>query len=73
MPRNPDPDTTSRTCLKCGKEFDSKGPGNRICKRCAYDNRHLGLSERFFEAERGAKRRNAGIIEVPEYFERASG
>lgn len=28
--------TRKRKCLgPCGKEFDSTGPGNRICKQCA--------------------------------------
>lgn len=25
---------TPRTCLRCGKEFPSLGPGNRRCGRC---------------------------------------
>jgi len=24
----------SRTCLRCGKKFQSEGPGNRICSSC---------------------------------------
>ena len=27
------PDTKPRRCLRCGKMFDSQGPGNRICCR----------------------------------------
>lgn len=27
-------DTKLRTCLRCGEEFDSTGPGNRICPYC---------------------------------------
>lgn len=23
-----------RTCLHCARDFDSSGPGNRICTRC---------------------------------------
>lgn len=23
-----------RACLRCGKQFDSSGPGNRLCQRC---------------------------------------
>ena len=25
-----------RTCLKCGRTFDSKGPHNRICPECKH-------------------------------------
>jgi len=25
-----------RTCLKCGKTFDSQGPHNRVCKSCSW-------------------------------------
>lgn len=28
----------TRPCLKCGKDFGSYGPENRICKRCATSN-----------------------------------
>ena len=24
----------SRRCLMCGEQFESDGPGNRICKKC---------------------------------------
>jgi len=24
-----------RRCLRCGNEFLSQGPGNRICRRCS--------------------------------------
>lgn len=27
-----------RGCLKCGKQFDSVGVGNRICKKCKQIN-----------------------------------
>jgi len=27
-----------RVCLKCRKEFDSKGPANRLCANCNRDN-----------------------------------
>lgn len=33
--RLPKPPTTKRTCLRCGKEFDSTGPENRICRKHA--------------------------------------
>lgn len=31
--------TCRKRCLKCRIEFDSFGPGNRICPRCAGINR----------------------------------
>lgn len=27
-----------RTCLGCGKPFESQGPGNRQCQRCKAKN-----------------------------------
>jgi len=27
-------DAKPRTCLRCGKTFDSRSPGNRICPQC---------------------------------------
>jgi tRNA(Ile2) C34 agmatinyltransferase TiaS len=27
-----------RKCLKCGKHFESKGVGNRLCLRCSLRN-----------------------------------
>ncbi len=27
---------TRRTCLCCGRVFDSSGPGNRLCKTCRH-------------------------------------
>lgn len=32
---------TSRACLKCGRAFDSMGPGNRLCKSCNSSNNSL--------------------------------
>ena len=26
-----------RTCLKCGRTFDSAGPWNRVCKTCKWN------------------------------------
>ncbi len=34
------PDKSERKCLKCGKEFKSAGPGNRICGECGRENVH---------------------------------
>ncbi len=34
-----------RTCLKCGREFKSRGSGNRICWRCSEKNEGLSLSK----------------------------
>jgi len=33
---------TKRRCLKCDAAFQSTGPGNRLCPRCAYQNRSVG-------------------------------
>jgi hypothetical protein len=33
---------TKRRCLKCGKEFQSAGPGNRICVVCNKNNSRRG-------------------------------
>jgi len=30
--------TKKRNCLKCGKQFESKGVGNRICPKCSSHN-----------------------------------
>ena len=30
-----------RSCLKCNKEFDSTGPGNRICFKCNGQNESM--------------------------------
>jgi hypothetical protein len=30
---------TRRICLRCGREFFSTGPGNRLCHRCNKANR----------------------------------
>jgi len=55
-------DTKQRTCLKCGKSFDSTGPGNRICKRCAPINARLFLTEEQLQKQRGAKRHRGKVI-----------
>lgn len=52
-----------RTCLKCNKLFDSKGPGNRICKRCSEINASLYLTEQQIQKQRGAKRHNGELME----------
>tara|TARA_Y100000310_G_scaffold343675_1_gene452413 strand:- start:2286 stop:2669 length:384 start_codon:yes stop_codon:yes gene_type:complete len=36
-----------RKCLKCLKMFDSGGPGNRICKRCADTKEYRSLGSAF--------------------------
>ncbi len=33
-----------RTCLKCGKQFLSKGPYNRICDKCGLMNERVASS-----------------------------
>lgn len=30
-----------RACLKCGKQFNSKGPYNRICEPCSMMNERV--------------------------------
>lgn len=30
----PADDPAMRTCLRCGRRFDSRGPGNRLCRKC---------------------------------------
>jgi Holliday junction resolvase RusA-like endonuclease len=51
-----------RNCLKCGKMFDSLGPGNRICPRCQQANARVAISERELQAQRGQKRQNGEIL-----------
>ncbi len=58
----PRSDRKKRTCLKCGKLFDSTGPGNRICKRCAQINARIRISEEALQKQRGAKRHNGDPI-----------
>ncbi len=33
-----------RACLKCGKQFLSKGPYNRICEKCGLMNERVASS-----------------------------
>ncbi len=48
-----------RNCLKCGKRFDSRGPGNRICRKCRKINNRLGyIPETVMQKLRGVKRHN---------------
>ncbi len=55
-------DAKQRTCLKCGKSFDSTGPGNRICPPCQRDNSRLRLTEQELQTQRGVKRRNGEVV-----------
>lgn len=32
---------TKRTCLKCGRDFASLGPENRICWKCNHENEQI--------------------------------
>lgn len=57
------PDAKPRTCLKCGKTFDSTGPGNRICPRCNRENDKLHLSEAQVQRQRGVKRHNGELLD----------
>jgi tRNA(Ile2) C34 agmatinyltransferase TiaS len=54
--------TKQRDCLKCGKSFESAGPGNRICKRCAQINARIPITEAQLQKQRGVKRRNGDVI-----------
>lgn len=54
-----------RSCLKCGHLFDSAGPGNRICKRCAQINSRIPITEEQLQKQRGVKRRNGDVINDP--------
>jgi tRNA(Ile2) C34 agmatinyltransferase TiaS len=51
-----------RSCLKCGKSFESAGPGNRICTRCAQINSRISISEAELQKQRGVKRRNGDVL-----------
>jgi hypothetical protein len=65
-------DAKQRTCLKCGKEFASTGPGNRICKRCAQINNRISITEEQLQKQRGVKRRNGEVISDLTFDEVAS-
>ncbi len=54
-----------RTCLKCRKRFLSRGPGNRICKKCNAENfaKYRHLRECDLASQRGAKRHNGLLID----------
>ena len=54
-----------RSCLKCGQMFDSAGPGNRICKRCAQINSHIPITEEQLQKQRGVKRHNGDVMNDP--------
>jgi crossover junction endodeoxyribonuclease RusA len=51
-----------RTCLKCGKPFDSTGPGHRICPRCTRINAGLRVTEEELRSQRGRKRHNGEAL-----------
>jgi len=34
-----------KMCLKCSKEFKSKGVGNRLCKKCNIDNKYYSIRQ----------------------------
>jgi phage FluMu protein Com len=52
----------TRTCLRCDKQFDSAGPGNRICPRCSRINMQVKTSEASLQKQRGVKRHNGEVI-----------
>jgi len=43
-----EPELVKRMCLKCSKEFKSKGAGNRICEKCNTDNKYLSSRQNKF-------------------------
>ena len=56
-----------RTCLKCGRWFDSASPANRICRKCSQINNKIPMSESQLQKQRGAMRHNGRIInDLPE-------
>jgi tRNA(Ile2) C34 agmatinyltransferase TiaS len=48
-----------RTCLRCGKVFDSIGPGNRRCYDCGVAITHAGVGVRTMSL--GAIRRGNNV------------
>jgi hypothetical protein len=54
-----------RTCLKCGKTFDSRDAGNRICENCSSVNAGLNVSEEQLARQRGTKRLNGFDLNPP--------
>lgn len=54
--------TKQRDCLKCGKSFESAGPGNRICKRCTQVNARIPITKLQLQNQRGVKRHNGDVI-----------
>ena len=59
-----DMEIKKRTCLKCGKPFDSTGPANRICPPCQKINARIPkCGEAQLKQQRGEKRRNGDLIE----------
>lgn len=45
-------------CLRCDQEFDSLGPGNRLCRECTSWKNSLGG---FVRVIRGVKRHNGEV------------
>jgi hypothetical protein len=39
--KNEGPQAKIRTCLKCSDEFNSTGPGNRLCAKCQETNKSV--------------------------------
>ncbi|MFQ3588543.1 MAG: RusA family crossover junction endodeoxyribonuclease [Fimbriimonadaceae bacterium] len=60
------PHVKQRTCLKCGKFFNSRGAGNRICSPCRRENNRLDLSEAEVQKQRGVKRHNGELLHPSE-------
>ncbi len=62
MAKRPQSDPKKRTCLKCGKLFDSAGPGNRICPRCGRRNGRRRITKAELQKQRGRKWHNGIVI-----------
>ena len=46
------PLAAKRTCLRCGKQFPSTGPGNRICSHCKVINARIEMPPRAMQVTR---------------------
>lgn len=53
-------DIKPRMCLKCSKEFESNGPGNRLCRRCGSDNRFARVKSSYKVTGCGLRNKSPG-------------
>lgn len=54
-----------RACLKCGRLFDSTGPGHRFCPCCTRINLDLEITEKELRSQRGHKFHNGEPMNDP--------